>query len=68
VAGDTEAAGPPHVFADPSTGLPLLLMMTRDIARGAAATVVTRSFEPAIAPMVALPNLIMLAPTPQPSK
>jgi len=43
-------------------------MMTRDIARGAAATLVTRSFEPAITPLVALPNLTMLAPTPQPSK
>jgi len=68
MAADTESAGPPHVFADPSTRLPLLLMMTRDIARGAAATLVTPSFEPAITPLVALPNLIMLAPTPQPSK
>jgi hypothetical protein len=68
MASDTEAAGPPHVFADPSTHLPLLLMMTRDIARGAAATLVTRSFEPAITPLVALPNLLMLAPTPQPLK
>jgi len=68
MAADTESAAPPHVFVDPSTGLPLLLMMTRDIARGAAATLVTRSFEPAITPLVALPNLTMLAPTPQPSK
>jgi len=68
MAADTESAAPPHVFVDPSTGLPRLLMMTRDIARGAGATLVTRSFEPPITPLVALPNLTMLAPTPQPSK
>jgi len=56
------------VFEDPSTHLPLLLMMTRDIARGAAATLVTRSFEPAITPVATLPNLVMLAPTPALSK
>jgi outer membrane protein assembly factor BamB len=68
ITSDSEAAAPPHVFPDRSTRLSMLLMITRDIARGAAATLMTRSFEPAIAPLVPLPNLVMLAPTPQPSK
>jgi len=50
------------VIEDPSTHLPMLLMITRDIARGAAATLVTRDFEPQLTPVLALPNLIQIAP------
>jgi len=62
VAADTEVGAPPHVIEDPSTHLPMLLMITRDIARGAAATLVTRDFEPQLTPVLALPNLIQIAP------
>jgi hypothetical protein len=62
VAADAEVAAPPHVIEDPLTHLPMLLMITRDIARGAAATLVERDFEPPIAQLVPLPNMIMIAP------
>lgn len=53
-----EVAAPPYVFDDPTSGLPQLLYLTRDLAAGATATLVTRSFEPTIAPVGPLPNLI----------
>ena len=62
VAADAEVAAPPHAIDDPVTHLPMLLMITRDIARGAAATLVARDFEPTVSPVVALPNLIEIAP------
>jgi outer membrane protein assembly factor BamB len=57
-----EVAAPPYVFDDPATGLPQLLYLTRDLATGATATLVTRSFEPEIAPVAPLPNLITFGP------
>jgi hypothetical protein len=36
--------------------------VTKDIASGATATLVTRSFEPAIAPVAPLPDLVTLPP------
>ncbi len=56
-----EVAAPPHVFDDPVTKLPRLLYVTRDIAAGATATLVTRSFEPTLAPVGPLPNLVTFA-------
>jgi outer membrane protein assembly factor BamB len=62
VAADAEVGAPPHAIEDPVTHLPMVLMITRDIARGAAATLVARDFEPVLSPVVALPNLVMIAP------
>jgi outer membrane protein assembly factor BamB len=62
IAADAEVAAPPHALDDPVTHLPMLLMITRDIARGAAATLVARDFEPQLSPVVPLPNLIAIAP------
>jgi hypothetical protein len=63
IAADAEIAAPPHVIEDPATHLPMLLMITRDIARGAAATLIARDFEPLLTAVVAaLPNMIMIAP------
>jgi outer membrane protein assembly factor BamB len=63
-AGD-EIAAPPHVLQDAARGLPMLLFVTKHIAKGAAAALHIRSTDPqatnAIAP---LPNPIMPAPTP----
>jgi outer membrane protein assembly factor BamB len=58
-----EPAAAPHAFADPLTKAPMLLMVTRDIAKGATATLVSRSFEPTITPVAALPNLVTMTPT-----
>jgi outer membrane protein assembly factor BamB len=60
---DSEIAAPPHLVPDPQTRLPLVIMITRDIARGAGVTLVRRDFEPPITPLAALPNMIMIAPT-----
>jgi outer membrane protein assembly factor BamB len=62
VAADAEVGAPPHALEDQVTHLPRLLMITRDIARGAAATLVERDFEPLLGPVSPLPNLISMAP------
>jgi hypothetical protein len=42
------------------TKLPNLLFVVRDIATGATANLVTRSFEPTLAPVAPLPNIVTL--------
>jgi hypothetical protein len=65
-AGELAAGGvttaPPHAFEEPRTTAPMLLMVTNDIAKGASASLVARSFEPAISPVAQLPNLVQIAP------
>ena len=58
-----EIAAPLHVFNDSTRPLPMLIVLTRDIVKGATVTALTRSPEPAIAPVAPLPNAIPLAPT-----
>jgi outer membrane protein assembly factor BamB len=62
LATDAETAAPPHIIEDPATHLPMLLMLTRDIARGAGVTLVRRDFEPPITPVSPLPDMVMIAP------
>lgn len=60
-----EVAAPMHVLQDPASDLPMLIVVTRDIAKGAATRLVTRGIEPALLPAVApLPNLVTLSPAP----
>jgi outer membrane protein assembly factor BamB len=65
-AGDFPAGGDlaaaPHVFIDPEGDAPMLLVLTRDIAKGASLTLVARSSDPAAAPFAALPNPVTAAP------
>jgi hypothetical protein len=65
MAAGGEIAAAPHVVASAST--PTLLVVTRDIAKGAAAVLVTRSFEPPITPVAPLPNPGLAAPAPRPT-
>jgi outer membrane protein assembly factor BamB len=58
-----EVAAPPHVLPS-MAGQPQLLVVTRDIVKGAVATLSIRSIEPATAPMTPLPNPVMPAPMP----
>jgi outer membrane protein assembly factor BamB len=58
-----EIAAPLHVFNDSTRPLPVLILLTRDIVKGATVTALTRSIEPVIAPVVPLPNAMPLAPT-----
>jgi hypothetical protein len=57
-----EMGAPPHVFIDPRIGLPVVVMIGRDIARGAAMTAVTHDTEPAIAPLIPLPSVQTIPP------
>jgi outer membrane protein assembly factor BamB len=69
-AGETpagaEISAPPHALEHPHTRAPMLLLVTRDIAKGAGATLVMRSFEPVPTPVAPLPNLVPMAPAPRP--
>jgi outer membrane protein assembly factor BamB len=57
-----EAAAPPHVAVDDETGLPLLLYLTRELDKGATATLITRSLEPNTTPIAPLPNVMTVGP------
>jgi len=57
-----DIAAPPYVFTDAS-GIPRLLFVAADIAKGATATLAVRRWEPETAPVAPLPNLITLTPT-----
>lgn len=61
-AGD-EVAAPPHALTSPGTSLPMLLITTRSLARGAAARLIVRSMEPDVTPVIPLPNPFKPAPT-----
>ncbi|MGH9139694.1 MAG: PQQ-binding-like beta-propeller repeat protein [Vicinamibacterales bacterium] len=63
LAADALVAAAPYVLEDPLTHAPRLLILFKEIARGASATLVTHSVEPALVPAVAaLPNLVQIAP------
>ena len=56
-------AAPPYVVEHPATRRPLMLLLFTEIDRGASATLVTHTVEPALIPTVAeLPNLVQIAP------
>jgi outer membrane protein assembly factor BamB len=63
VAEGAEVAAPLYALDDPLTRLPMVLAITRDMANGAGATLVTRNIEPLISPIGPLPNPVTLAPT-----
>lgn len=53
---DGELAAPPRLIVGAGGPLPQLVVVTRGLAKGAAAMVVTRSIEPSIQPLATLPN------------
>ena len=57
-----EISAQPHALEHPATKAPMLLLVSRDIAKGAGAFLVMRSFEPQPTPVAPLPNLIPIAP------
>ena len=65
-AGDIPAPGeiaaPPHLVVNPEDDQPLVVIVTRDIAKGATVTLVGRSYEPPAAPFTTLPNAIATVP------
>lgn len=67
-AGDlplpNELAGAPHLYADPQTSGPVVILALRDVAKGATVGAVTRSIELPIATPAALPNQLPAEPPP----
>ena len=60
---DAEVAAAPHAMEHPLTRAPMLLMLFKDIVRGASLTLTGHSLEPPLVPAVAtLPNLVQIAP------
>ena len=57
-----EVAAPPYAFVNAATRLPSLLYVTKDLAKGATATLVTRSLDPPTGQIAPLPNAIMPPP------
>jgi outer membrane protein assembly factor BamB len=62
VTAAAEVALAPHAFEERTLHRPMLLVTTRDIAKGSGAALSERSFEPQIAPVSPLPNLVQIAP------
>jgi outer membrane protein assembly factor BamB len=62
VAAAAEVAMQPHGFEERTLHRPMLLVTTRDVAKGGSAALSERSFEPQIAPLGPLPNLVQIAP------
>jgi len=64
-AGDfgagSELAAAPRLFIEDVTHLPSVIVVTRDIAKGAIVTTFTRSIEPALTPVGPLPNVVTIA-------
>jgi hypothetical protein len=58
-----EVTAPPYVVPA-AGGLAQLLVVTRDLVKGATATLSMRSIDPQVAPLTPLPNPIMPAPMP----
>ena len=57
-----EMACPPRLLDIPGLPTPTLVIVTRDIAKGATVTAMTRAIEPAIAPLAPLLNPIPVTP------
>ena len=63
LAADAEVSAAPYVLEDAPAHAPRLLMLFKEIAKGASATLVAHSVEPALVPAVSpLPNLVQIAP------
>ena len=58
-----EIAAPLHVLNDSTRPLPMLILVTRDIVKGATVTALARSMDPAIVPIAPLPNAVALPAT-----
>ncbi len=67
VAATDEASARPFALTDPVTRLPMLVIVARDIEKGESVTLVRTTVEPAMTPVAALPNLVMIAPTASPT-
>jgi outer membrane protein assembly factor BamB len=63
ISAGEEVVAPPWAGVQPVTGLPMLLVVTRNLVRGDTAALSVRSIDPIPTPIAPLSNPIMLAPT-----
>ena len=63
-----ELAAPPHFSAAGANGLPMIVAVTQDIAKGASVTATTRAIEPAVVPVAPLPGVVSMIPPVGPPK
>jgi hypothetical protein len=56
VAAAGELAAAPHVIAAATAGQPMVIVVGRDIAKGAVVSALARSIDPVMAPLSTLPN------------
>jgi outer membrane protein assembly factor BamB len=65
-AGDLTTGGdmpaPPHLLYARGAAVPIVVVVTRDIVKGAIVSGLTRSFDPPIGPLAPLPNLVPATP------
>src|SRR5258705_442670 len=63
-AGPGELATAPHVVT--GGGLPLVILVSRDLEKGTILRAVTRAIEPQVLPMTPLPNPVPAPVAPEP--
>jgi hypothetical protein len=59
---DAELAAPPHIVRIPALPAPLMIVVTRDIAKGATAVALTRALDPTLGPLIQLPSAVLPKP------
>lgn len=57
-----EPAAQPHLFMPQAGSAPIVIAVTRDIAKGATVTAITRAVEPRLIPIAPLPDVISMSP------
>jgi glucose dehydrogenase len=62
IAAGEEVAAPPQLLQEPGTGLPMLVVVTRNILRGDTVALSVRTLEPAGTPFAPLANSITPPP------
>jgi outer membrane protein assembly factor BamB len=62
VAMAGELAAPPHLFTLAEGSFPIVIAVTRDIIKGAIVVAQTRSVDPAVVPILPLPNVTSMSP------
>lgn len=63
-----EVAAPPHAVGPADALLPRIMVLSRDIAKGASAALLERSIEPVLSPVAPLPNLVTFGPAATPPR
>ena len=61
-----EVVAPPHVLDVPGIYGPVVVVITRDVAKGATVTAHARSIEPSLLTAITLPNLVTFTPAATP--